>query len=431
MLVHKIKLPHHKHSAERETIELPSPKKVTISMAQHLGVPCQPTVKVGDKVKIGDIIGDSTAVMAAPVHASISGTVTEITDVLHISGKYLKSVVIENDGLNELGDNVHTQHIKTREDFLQAIRLSGSIGLGGAGFPTSLKLAFDQDKVTPDILVINGAECEPYITSDYRCFMEDGEDVIDGALLIMKWLKIPTCVIGIEKNKPKAIEQMKKLTAPFPEITIKALSSSYPQGAEKTLIYSTTKRVVKEGMLPLSSGCIVINSSTTAFISKYIKTGMPLVRRRITIDGNIVDKPCNYNVAVGTSIAEILEMAGITKEPDRIILGGPMMGNCAFDTDYPMSKTNNAILCFSDSPVYTPTACIRCGRCVNACSMNLLPTELEHAFDAGDAQRLLDLKINLCVNCGACSYVCPAKRNLSEKNQLAKAFARDNTKPKV
>ena len=311
------------------------------------------------------------------------------------------------------------------------MRKSGSIGLGGAGFPTSMKLGFDPKEKHPDKLIINGAECEPYITSDYRCFIEEGEKVLDGALLMMKYLDIPECVIGIEDNKPKAIEKMRGLCASYPNITVCALKSSYPQGAEKTLIYSTTGRVVKEGQLPISCGCIVINSSTCAFISDYIKTGMPLVSRRITVDGNIVKKPANFKVAVGMSIAEIVEHAELDGEPDRIILGGPMMGACAFELDYPLSKTNNAVLLFKDSPIYSPSSCIRCGRCVRACSMGLMPTALETAFDMRDAKALSRLNVNLCVNCGACSYVCPAKRNLAEKNQLAKAFLREQTKKGV
>ena len=200
MLLHQVKLPHFKHSAESETVTLPLPDKVVISMAQHLGAPCTPTVKVGDKVKIGDVIGSSEAAMSAPVHSSISGTVTAITDVLHISGRNMQSVVIENDGLEQISDSVCPPTVENREQFLQAVRNSGSIGLGGAGFPTSLKLGFDPKEKQPDFLIINGAECEPYITSDYRCFMEEGEDVLEGVLLMLKYLGIPKCIIGIEKN---------------------------------------------------------------------------------------------------------------------------------------------------------------------------------------------------------------------------------------
>lgn len=424
MRMHQIKLPHFKESAEKETIVLPLPDKVIISMGQHLGAPCTPTVKVGDKVKIGDIIGNSDAAMSAPVHASISGTVTEFTDVLHISGRYMQAVVIESDGKGEISDNIHPPKVTNREEFLQAVRDSGSIGLGGAGFPTCMKLSYDNKQYHPDMLIINGAECEPYITSDYRCFMEEGENVLEGVKLILKYLEIPHCIIGIEDNKPKAIEKMRKLCEAYPEIEVKSLKSGYPQGAEKTLIYNSTGRTVEEGKLPISCGCLVVNSSTTAFIAEYIKTGMPMVHRRITVDGNIVGKPANFMAAVGMSIGEIVFYADLTDKPDRILLGGPMMGSCSFDLDYPLSKTNNALLMFANTPRYNTTACIRCGRCVQACCMNLLPTELEHAYDAMNAELLERLNVNLCVNCGACSYVCPAKRNLAEKNQLAKAFLR-------
>lgn len=425
MIVHKIHLPHSKNSAESETVTLPLPHRAVISTAQHVGAVCTPTVKVGDRVKIGDVIADSDAVMSAPVHASISGTVSEFTEVLHISGRNMPAIVIESDGLGEISDDIKPPVINSREDFLNAVRRSGSIGLGGAGFPTSMKLGFDPKEKQPDKLIINGAECEPYITSDYRCFIEEGEKVLDGALQIMKYLDIPDCIIGIEDNKPKAIAKMRELCASHPNVTVFPLKSSYPQGAEKTLIYSTTKRVVKEGTLPIACGCIVINSSTCAFISDYLKTGMPLVSRRITVDGNIVKKPANFIAAVGMSIGEIVYYAELCAEPDRIILGGPMMGSCAFELDYPLSKTNNAVLLFNNSPVYKPTACIRCGRCVRACSMGLMPTAIETAFDLRDAKKLDALNVNLCVNCGACSFVCPAKRNLAEKNQLAKAFLRE------
>lgn len=425
MALHSIKLPHFNNAAEKESIVLPLPQKVIISMAQHVGAPCVPVVAVGDKVKIGDLIGNSDAVISAPVHASVAGTVSEIIDIMHISGKLCKSVVIENDNSNQVSDSVKPPVVTNKEEFLKAVRDSGSIGLGGAGFPSSVKLNFDRKTTPIDTLIVNGAECEPYITSDYRSFIEDGESVADGIKLIMKYMEIPNCVIGIEKDKPKAIAKMTEMLKNDANINVQALKSAYPQGAEKTLIYSTTGRVVKEGELPMSTGCLVMNSSTIAFISKYIKTGMPMVKRRITVDGNIVNKPCNFIVAVGTPLGEIIPKVDLRCQPDKIIFGGPMMGNCVFDINTPVAKTNNAVLMFKNDKIDVTTACIRCGRCVAACSMNLAPTELEHAFDAGDKALLNKLKVNLCVNCGACTFVCPAKRNLAEKNQLAKAFLRE------
>lgn len=393
-------------------------------MAQHIGVPCEPIVKVGDHVDIGQKIGDSEAFMSAPVHASISGEVKEIKDVMNVNGRLCKTVVIANDNKKTVCKDIKPPVINSREDFVKAVRESGAIGLGGAGFPTHVKLAFDKTKVNIDTLILNGAECEPYITSDYRELMENTDSVISGIKLIMKYLEIPRAVIGVEADKPEAISKLKKLTAPISEITVKSLPSSYPQGAEKVLIHSLTGRVVEEGKLPSDCGVVMMNVSTAGFINSYIKTGMPLVTRRITVDGNIVNSPGNFFVPVGTLLHSVVGFASLRKQPDKIVLGGPMMGSCAFDPDTPLAKTNNAVLMFSESPVYKESPCIRCARCVRACPMNLMPTELEHAYLAKDAEALKKLKVNLCMNCGACSFVCPAKRSLAEKNQLAKDFLR-------
>lgn len=422
-----IKLPHFNNAAEQQTRKIPSPSKVIISMAQHIGAPCTPTVAVGDTVKIGEKIGDNEAFVSAPVHASISGKVTDIVDIMHISGKLCKSIVIESDNKMSVSEDIKPPVINSKDDFIKAVRESGSIGLGGAGFPTAVKLAYDNTKTPIDTLIVNGAECEPYITSDYREFMENSENVLEGIKLFMQYLDIPKAVIGIEADKPKAIELMKRLVDTDDRISVITLKSAYPQGAEKVLIYSATGRVVAEGELPSSTGCVVINVSTVGFIYNYIKTGMPLVNRRITVDGNIVNKPSNLIVPIGTLLHDIVKATDARKEPDKIILGGPMMGNCIFDRDTPIAKTNNAVLMFSEQRVPKTTQCIRCGRCVAACSMGLQPTELEHAFDAQDAELLKKLKINLCMNCGACTFVCPAKRNISEKNQLAKEFVRKAT----
>ncbi len=390
-------------------------------MAQHIGAPCTPCVEVGDYVKVGQKIGDSEAFMSAPVHASVSGTVKEIKDVMNVGGRLCKTVVITNDNKNEMYENIKPPKADTKEDFIKAVRESGAVGLGGAGFPTHVKLA-TKDKI--DYLLLNGAECEPYITSDYRELMENSDDVLAGIDLIMKMLEIPQAIIGIEEDKPKAIAKLTELCAKYKNISVKKLPGAYPQGAEKVLIHSLTGRVVKEGMLPSNVGCMVMNVSTAGFIYSYIQTGVPLVKRRITIDGNVVSSPGNFFVPIGTLLHSVVGFADVKKQPDRIVLGGPMMGNCAFDPDTPLAKTNNAVLLFADTVERKTTACIRCGRCVRACSLNLMPTELESAYDARDAEALERLKVNLCMNCGACSFVCPAKRNLAEKNQLAKDFLR-------
>lgn len=399
---------------------------VAISMAQHIGVPCEPLVKVGDYVKVGQKIGDSEAFMSAPVHASVSGYVKDIKDVVAITGRLCKTVVIESDNRMQLSETIRQPVVNSREDFIRAVRESGAIGLGGAGFPTHVKLAFDPEKTPIDTLIVNGAECEPYITSDYRELLENTDAVLGGIKLIMKNLEIPRAIIGVEADKTEAIEKLRKLTAPMPAIKVVTLRSRFPQGAEKVLIHSLTGRTVKEGKLPADVGCMVMNVSTCGFIHSYIRTGMPLIKRRITVDGNIVNAPSNFFVAVGTLLHDVVGYASMRKQPDKIILGGPMMGSCAFDPDTPLGKTTNAVLLFCDMPQYKESPCIRCGRCIRACPLNLAPTELEHAYDSRDTATLKKLKINLCMNCGSCSYVCPAKRPLAEKNQLAKDLLRNS-----
>lgn len=430
MRLHSVKLPHCNNSAEIPTVELPLPAQVTICMSQHGGVPCKPLVAAGDHVKTGQLIGDCDAVISAPVHSSITGTVKEITEVMNISGKRCQAVVIDADGEQAMSEEIAPPVINSREDFIKAVRNSGSVGLGGAGFPTYVKLNYDRKSGHIDTLLINAAECEPYITSDYHAIMENGESVLDGIKLLMKYIEIERAVIGIEADKPKAIEKMRGLCKDDPSITVKKLPSAYPQGAEKVLIHSCTGRVLAEGALPMTAGCLVMNCSTVAFISDYIKTGVPLIRRRLTIDGNIVNKPANVLVPIGIKLKELMDFAEVDGEPERIIFGGPMMGNCVYDSDYPVIKTNNAVLFMGKTKIEgEPSPCIRCGRCVHACSMGLMPTELEHAYDARDGELLNKLHVNLCMNCGACTYVCPAKRNLSEKNQLAKLYLRSlNTK---
>lgn len=430
MKLRTVKLPHFNNAAEIPSIEIKLPEKVVISMSQHGGVPCTPLVNVGDTVKTGQLIGISDAVISAPVHSSVTGKVTEITEIINVFGKRNKAVVIETDLRQTLHEDIKPPIIETREDFIKAVKDSGSVGLGGAGFPTYVKLNCPEDSGV-DTLVVNGAECEPYITSDYRAFIEDGEKIAAGIRIILEKLGLKRAVIGIEADKPQAIKKMRSLTEKDDNISVVSLKSLYPQGAEKVLIYNTTGRVVEAGKLPMAAGCIVINCSTVAFIYDYIKTGIPLIKRRITVDGPIVNKPVNLIVPVGIRIKDILEAANVRKQPDRVLMGGPMMGTCIYDENTPVSKTNNAVLLFADTKPSATTACIRCGRCVNACSMGLMPTELEHAYDAKDAELLEKLNINLCMNCGACTFVCPAKRNISEKNQLAKLFVRQSKEAKL
>lgn len=422
-----IKIPHRKNTENCETIRYPVPETVSIPMSQHMGVHCEPLVSVGDEVKVGQKIGDSEAFMSMPVHSSVSGKVVAIDDYLSSNGRKCKSIKIECDGKQTVSEDIKPPVITDKASLIKAVRESGCCGLGGAGFPTHIKLNFDEDKTHIDSLVINAAECEPYITSDYREMIENPNDVINGIKTIQKILKIEKAYICIEKNKPKAIELLRNMTSNDASIKVVGLSTLYPQGAEKVIAYNATGRTIKEGELPSHQGIIVINVSTVAFLNRYFKTGMPLTWRRITIDGDAVKSPCNVKVPIGISIAELLKFADWEEDKARKVLtGGLMMGMCIYDLSTPVIKTNNAVLALKKDKKEVQTNCIRCGRCINACPAGLMPTELEKAYQQRDTDRLKALKVNLCMNCGSCSYVCPAKRNLAETNQLSKMFVSEN-----
>jgi len=419
MILNAVKLPKYNDSAEKKTMTPALPPKVIIGLGQNIGAPCEPLVKEGDRVLTGQIIGDSTALVSVPVHASVTGTVAGETRILSASGKLSDAIIINTDSRQELHPDITPPVIHDRKSFLKAVRDSGSVGLGGAGYPTHSKLSFDVAK-TPEYLIINGAECEPYVTSDYRELMEKSDNVIAGIKLVMKYLEIPKAIIGIEKDKPKAIKLMRELCYQTPEITIHELPLKYPQGAEKIIIYQTTGRLIKEGELPLNSGCVVLNVSTVSFLAEYMKTGVPLITRRITIDGDIVNSAKNVSVPVGTPLDYLTSIADLRKSPDRIIYGGPMMGACVYDPNTPVTKTTGAALFFGESKFTQESACIRCGKCIHVCSVNLDPYALNRAFHAKDIELLKKLRVNLCMNCASCSFICPAKRNVCEANQMAK-----------
>lgn len=417
---------HHKNTAEEKTVSMPAPSIVTIPMSMHIGAPCDPLVKVGDLVKVGQKIGDSQAPFSAPIHASVSGKVKQITDFTNAIGMTSKAIVIEADGEQAISEEVKAPVVNTKEEFISAVREAGLVGLGGAGFPTHIKLNYkDVDKL--DTLVINAAECEPYITSDYRECMENPEDIIEGINLVKKWLNIDNAYIGIETNKPESIKLLGELSEKHQGIDVVELKAQYPQGAEKVIIYSTTGRIVNDGQLPADVGVVVLNVTTVSFIAKYLKSGMPLVSKRLTVDGSGSQKGMNVIVPLGTPIKDVFDFVGGLKEDcKKVLMGGPMMGIAVPNLEQPVVKNNNAIIALNEKDA-TPaeeTACIRCGKCVYACPLNLMPAGLEKAYDAKNAEALVANDVNLCMNCGCCSYVCPAKRNLAQKNQLAKMFVR-------
>ncbi|MGI5894289.1 MAG: electron transport complex subunit RsxC [Candidatus Merdivicinus sp.] len=417
-----LKLLHYKNSQDAQTVDMPVPATVRIPMVQHMGAPCVPTVKPGDEVLVGQLIGSSDQAFSVPIHSSVSGKVKAIEDYVTSMGSIVKRVVIETDGEQRAIEGT-PRTVSTQQELVDAAREAGIAGLGGAGFPTHIKLAYkDVDRV--DALVINAAECEPYITSDYREMLENPDDIIGGIQTVMKCLNISKAFIGIEDNKPEAIALLNKKTAGT-SIHVEALRSIYPQGAEKVLIYNTTGRIIEEGEIPADKGVIVMNVTTVANLHRFLTTGMPLTHKRVTVDGDLVQKPMNVRVPIGTMISDLLAFAGVdTQKVRKALMGGPMMGTALDTLETPVIKNNNAILVLDEKHAAPPktTACIRCGRCIDVCPMNLMPAALEKAFDQQDTEQLETLKVGLCINCGSCTYVCPAKRNLAQKNQLAKAL---------
>ena len=404
---------------------IPTPKLLTVPMSMHIGAPATPCVAVGDAVKVGQKIAEAGAGLSSPVYSGVSGKVKKLDEITVTTGAHVRVIVIECDGEQTVAESVTPPVVTDRESFLAAVRESGIVGLGGAGFPTAVKLTVPDGRV--DTVVVNGAECEPYITSDTRTMLDESELVAEGLSLVMKYLAIPKAIFGIEKNKPECIAKMKQATATLDGVQIHALPSVYPQGGEKVLVYHTTGRVIGEGKLPLECGVIVINCTTLAAIAKYLRTGMPLVEKCITVDGSAVKNPKNLIVPIGTSVRDVIEACGgFSETPKKILSGGPMMGVALVGLDAPVLKQTNAVLAFGESEATLPkqTACIRCGKCMDSCPFSLAPVEISKAFEQNDGAMLERLKVNLCMECGCCSYICPAKRNLVQTNRLAKAALR-------
>ncbi len=426
----KTHIPHRKNTAKMPAVRMTPPAVVKISMCQHIGAPAQPVVKAGDKVFVGTLIGEANGYVSSPVYSSVSGVVKKIEGILLSGGKNAEAVVIESDGEMTPDSNIVPPVINDFEDFSSAIKASGLVGLGGAGFPTAVKLDAEKKGILKKI-VINGAECEPYITSDTRTMIDDASYVKRGVEILEKYISADEVVIGIEGNKPECIAKMQEIFADDKKVRVEKLPTTYPQGAEKILIYNTTGLTVPEGGLPSDVGCIVLNVTSVAFIAKYIETGMPLVEKCLTIDGSAVKNPMNVIAPIGSSIESVVEFAGgFTDDVAKILYGGPMMGVAVYSTEDPILKNNNAIIALSEKDVKhsEPNPCIHCGRCVAACPMGLDPTSFARALKVDDkndrAERLEDAKLNLCMECGCCSYVCPSRRPLVQNNRLAKADLR-------
>lgn len=422
-------VPHEKRTSNLETVAMPLPSKIVLSMGQHIGAPASPAVAKGDQVYVGTIVGKSGGFVSSDIHSGVSGTVSEITTITAPNGATQTAVVIVPDGEQKVDPAIAPPEVTDYKSFVDAIRASGLVGLGGAGFPTAVKLSpKNLDEI--NTLLINGAECEPYITSDNRCFLEDTHHVLGGIKAVMKYLNIPKCIIGIEGNKPEAIAKM-KAAIDAPGIEVKQLPCRYPQGAEKVLIENCTGREVPFPGLPSDVGVIVMNVTSVAFVSKYLETGMPLTTKRLTVDGDIVKEPKNVEVLIGTPIQELLDFCGgLTAQPGKVLYGGPMMGTCVADLSQPILKNNNAVLAFSEKLARLPkkTNCIHCGRCVNACPLGLAAKDIVKAYDNGNVELLQELNADLCMSCGTCSFVCPAKRPLAPSIALAKIMMKNGGK---
>ncbi|MBE7092214.1 MAG: electron transport complex subunit RsxC [Clostridiales bacterium] len=427
-----VMVPHHKNTKDLSAQRIPTPKTVVIPLLQNIGAPCEPIVKVGDQVFVGQKIGDSDKYISAPVHSSVSGTVKSIGEIKTASGLITKAIAIESDGNMTLFNDIHPPVVETVQDLCKAVRESGVVGLGGAGFPTHVKFNIPEDKKI-DTLIINAAECEPYITVDYREAIDNSWDVLSGVYTISEILNIENVVIAVEDNKPQAIKILKtiakKSDTQARKTSVMALKSKYPQGAEKMMVLSATGRTVPEGKLPSDVGCIVINIATVAFISRYLKTGKPLVSRSLTVDGSAVKEPKNVRVPIGTRIGDVIDFCGGFKyDAEKLILGGPMMGGAIYDLDAPVCKQNNAILAFDKSDIKKERPCIKCGKCVEACPMNLVPSFIKKACEQKDAARLKKLGLMVCMECGCCAYSCPSGIPLVQYMRLSKQILREEKK---
>ena len=421
-----IHVPHRKNTADKPAIRMIDVKSVTIPMAMHIGAPAIPSVKVGDFVKVGDLIAQGNGFVSSPIHASISGKVTKITDTVISTGNTVPAVTIESDGEMMASESLRAPEINSREDLIEAIKNSGVVGLGGAGFPTYVKFSVDPEKI--EELIINGAECEPYITSDSLTMTERVGDMECALVAFKKYFGIKRIIIGIESNKKKAIASMNDLATRIEGFEVKVLPSIYPQGGEKVLVYHTTKKKIATGKLPIDVGCVVCNCTTVAAIGSYLQTGMPLVEKCVTVDGGAVKEPQNVIVPIGTSLEDVFNLCGgLTCAPEKVIYGGPMMGITVPDLSAPILKNTNAILALTHKEAKLPktTACIRCGACTNTCPFGLAPAAIAKAYDKKDTAMLERFSVNTCMECGCCSFICPANRPLVQTNKLAKKFLKE------
>lgn len=427
---------HKDATAKRSIEEMPAPAQVILPVSMHIGAPCNPLVNVGDRVLKGQKIAESDAPVSAPVHASVSGTVIAVEPRPHPNGTKVMSIVIENDFEDETVGipPVETTRFAdiTAEELADICHNAGIVGLGGAAFPTKIKIASAIGKV--DTLVINGSECEPYITSDNRIILEHGDELADGATIVMKALGLKELHIGIESNKKEAILKFRDITANMPHIKLHVLHTKYPQGSEKQLIYAVCGREIPPGQLPSAVGVINMNTATCVAISRAVRKGEVLTSKVVTVSGSAIANPKNLLVRIGTPISELIEYAGgLLNAPDKVIMGGPMMGVAQHSIDVPVIKGTNAILAFceKENKSASEQVCIHCGKCVGVCPVNLEPVYMNMYAKAGKLKELEKSNVLDCIECGSCTYICPGRLHLTQTFRVAKARIIENKKKGV
>lgn len=419
-----IHIPHEKLTAEMETVKMPLPTRVVLPMQQHVGTPCVPQVKRKQHVEVGQLIGHADARLTCDIFSPVSGVVTEIRQMHYSNGWSDEAVVIEPDGEQTVHPSVQPPEITDFASLVEALKHSGIVGLGGAGFPAWAKMNTDLSNI--DTWLVNAAECEPYLSTDYREMIEHPDTLLEGIKTCLDLSGVPRSLICIEDNKPKAIELLRQMTADDPRIDVYALPARYPQGASRVILRNVTGRSVPRGGHLTDVGALLYNVTTMSEIGRYLRTGMPLVKRRLTVMGDAIAHPQNLEVYVGTPVSEILEYCGCAPGPRKVIIGGPMMGTTQVELDVPIVRQNCGLLAFGVNGPVVPrqTACIKCSRCIDHCPIRLSPIDIHKAYIARDVAALDRLMADLCVECGTCSYVCPSKQPLVQSTHLARAYLR-------
>ena len=426
------------HPYDGKNLSKDKPTKVVLPkgdlvypMSQHIGAPAKPVVSVGDQVLVGQVIGEAAGFISANVCSSVSGKVKAIESRLTVSGNMAECIIIENDheyrtidGFGQKRDYTKM----TKDEIRQIVKDAGIVGMGGAGFPTNVKLT-PKDDSKIEYVIINGAECEPYLTSDYRMMLEEGDKIIGGLKVILSLFKNAKGYISIEDNKPEAIEHLKSLAEKEHNIEVKVLKTKYPQGSERKLIYATCGRKVNSTMLPADAGCVVNNIDTVIAVYNAVCESTPVIRRIVTVTGDVVNEPQNLAVRVGTLYSELVEeVGGFRAEPEKVIAGGPMMGMALYSMDVPVTKTSSALLCFEKDVVaeVETSNCIHCGRCIAACPSGLVPQKMVQAAKRYDYEAFEKVYGMECYECGSCTYVCPAKINLTQAFKQTRRAILDN-----